>query len=84
MKFEVQINVMPQRALLDPQGKAVLATIHNMDYAAVQDVRMGKHIVLVLEAQNEGEASSIAGELASKLLSNPVMESFEYSIIPIK
>ena len=84
MKFEVQINVTPQRALLDPQGKAVLNTIHQMDYATVQDVRIGKHILLVVEAQNEGEASKIAGELASQLLSNPVMESFEYSIVPLQ
>lgn len=84
MKFEVQINVMPQRALLDPQGKAVLGTIHQMEYAGVQDVRMGKHIVLVVEAKSEGEASQIAGELSSRLLSNPVMESFEYSIQPLQ
>lgn len=84
MKFEVQINVMPQRALLDPQGKAVLGTIQQMEYVGVQDVRMGKHIVMVVEAQNEGEASKIAGELSSRLLSNPVMESFEYTILPLK
>ncbi|MGP1461570.1 MAG: phosphoribosylformylglycinamidine synthase subunit PurS [Bacteroides sp.] len=84
MKFEVQINVMPQRALLDPQGKAVLGTIHQLGYSSVADVRMGKHIVMEIEAENEGRASQIAGELCSKLLSNPVMESFEYSVEAIK
>ncbi len=80
MKFEVQINVMPQRALLDPQGKAVLGTIHQLGHGGVEDVRMGKHIILTVEAESEATASQIAGELCSRLLSNPVMESFEYSI----
>lgn len=84
MKFEVQINVMPQRALLDPQGKAVLGTIQQLEYTNVEEVRIGKHIVLIVEAKNENEASRIAGELASRLLSNPVMESFEYSIVPVQ
>ncbi len=84
MKFDVRINIMPQRALLDPQGKAVLSTIHQLEYASVKDVRMGKHIVMEIEAESEGKASQIAGELCSKLLSNPVMESFEYSVEPLK
>ncbi len=83
MKFEIQINVMPQRALLDPQGKAVLATIHQLEYKAVTEVRIGKHFSLQLEAEDEAHASQIAGELCSRLLSNPVMESFEYAIVAI-
>ena len=83
MKFEIQINVMPQRALLDPQGKAVLATIHQLEYMAVTEVRVGKHFSLQLEAEDEAHASQIAGELCSRLLSNPVMESFEYAIVAI-
>ena len=83
MKFESQINVMPQRALLDPQGKAVLATIHQLEYTAVTEVRVGKHFSLQLEAEDEAHASQIAGELCSRLLSNPVMESFEYAIVPL-
>ena len=83
MKFEIQINVMPQRALLDPQGKAVLATIHQLEYTAVTGVRVGKHFSLQLEAEDEAHASQIAGELCSRLLSNPVMESFEYAIVAI-
>lgn len=83
MKFEIQINVMPQRALLDPQGKAVLATIHQLEYKAVTEVRVGKHFSLQLEAEDEAHASQIAGELCSRLLSNPVMESFEYAIVAI-
>ena len=83
MKFEIQINVMPQRALLDPQGKAVLATIHQLEYKAVTEVRVGKHFSLQLEAEDEAHASQIAGELCSRLLSNPVMESFEYASVPL-
>ena len=49
MKFLAQINVMPLKALLDPQGKAVLLSMHNIGYKKVNDVRIGKHITIELK-----------------------------------
>ena len=80
MQFEVEVNVMPQRALLDPQGRAVKNTLQQAGYQGVVDVRMGKHIVLSLEANSEDEARQRVNTLCAKVLSNPVMEGFEYSI----
>ncbi|MEN9599138.1 MAG: phosphoribosylformylglycinamidine synthase subunit PurS [Bacteroidota bacterium] len=72
---------MPLKDLLDPQGKAVLGGLQNLGIQSVQDVRVGKHITLQIEAENETAAKAIA-EIASKqLLANPVMEFFEIAII---
>lgn len=84
MKFEVSVDVMPLEALLDPQGKAVQGTIGQMGYTQVENVRIGKHIVLTLEAENAEKARQIANELCSKLLANPVMEGFSYTIKELK
>jgi phosphoribosylformylglycinamidine synthase subunit PurS len=81
MTYSVAINVMPLKDLLDPQGKAVLGGLHNLGLSGVQDVRIGKRIVLQVEAENENAAKSIAESAASKLLANPVMEHFEISIL---
>ena len=80
MQFEVEVNVMPQRALLDPQGRAVKNTLQQAGYQGVVDVRIGKHIVLSLEANSENEARQRVNTLCAKVLSNPAMEGFEYSI----
>jgi phosphoribosylformylglycinamidine synthase len=80
MKFSVQIKVMPLKELLDPQGKAVLVGLSNLGLKTIEDVRIGKHISLQIEAASEAEAKAIAEDATNKLLANPVMEYFEISI----
>lgn len=81
MTFNVQIKVMPLKDLLDPQGKAVLGGLKNLGITSVEDVRVGKHITLQIEAASEAEAKAIAEEASKKLLANPVMEFYEIEMI---
>jgi phosphoribosylformylglycinamidine (FGAM) synthase PurS component len=46
MKFKAEIDVMPLKALLDPQGKAVTGSMKNLGLSEIQNVRIGKHITL--------------------------------------
>lgn len=80
MNFVAEIKIMPLKELLDPQGKAVLGGLANLGIKSIQDVRIGKHIQLNLEAASAEEAKSIAREAAQKLLANSVMEEFEIVI----
>lgn len=70
------------KELLDPQGKAVLSGLKNLGLNGVEDVRVGKHISLQIEASSEEEARSMAEEASKKLLSNQVMEFFEIKLRP--
>jgi phosphoribosylformylglycinamidine synthase len=81
MTFQVQIKVMPLKDLLDPQGKAVLGGLHNLGMTGVKDVRVGKHITLQVEADNEAAAKEIAETASKQLLANAVMEYFEIEVI---
>ena len=80
MNFVAEIKIMPLKELLDPQGKAVLGGLSNLGVPGVQDVRIGKHIQLNLEAASGEEARALAEEASRKLLANPVMEEFTISI----
>ncbi|HET7118848.1 MAG TPA: phosphoribosylformylglycinamidine synthase subunit PurS [Hanamia sp.] len=80
MNFVAEIKIMPLKELLDPQGKAVLGGLANLGIKSINDVRIGKHIQLNLEAESAEEAKSIAREAAQKLLANPVMEEFMITI----
>jgi len=80
MLFTAQVKVMPLKDLLDPQGKAVLGGLQNLEITKVADVRIGKHIDLQIEADNKEQAIEIATEAAKKLLANPVMEMFEVTV----
>ncbi len=81
MIFQVQIKVMPLKDLLDPQGKAVLGGLHNLGMTGVQDVRVGKHITLQIDADNETAAREMAENASKQLLANAVMEYFEIEFI---
>ena len=81
MTYSIQIKVMPLKELLDPQGKAVLGGLQNLGLASVQDVRVGKHITLQLEADSEAAARATAEEACKKLLANAVMEFYEIEFI---
>ncbi len=81
MTYNVQIKVMPLKELLDPQGKAVMGGLLNLGINTINDVRIGKHITLQIQAASETEAKSIAEEASKKLLANPVMEFFEIELI---
>lgn len=82
MKYTVQVHVMPLKDLLDPQGKAVRVGLTNLGLNAVEDVRIGKHITLHVNAASPEEARSIAEEASKKLLANPVMEYYEVEVQP--
>ena len=78
MNFLAEIKIMPLKELLDPQGKAVMGGLSNLGLKNIEDVRIGKHIQLNIEANDTEEAKKIAEEASQKLLANPVIE--EYTI----
>lgn len=80
MKFKAEIDIMPLKELLDPQGKAVTASMKNLGLAEVSNVRIGKHITLEVEASDEGAAKAKVEKACKDLLANQIMESFEFEL----
>ena len=72
---------MPHKNLLDPQGKAVTMSMKNLNLAEIENVRIGKHVTLEIEAADESSAKQKVNEACSKLLANPIMESFEFHLV---
>ncbi len=82
MKFVAEIDVMPHKQLLDPQGKTVANNLPNLQIHGVQDVRIGKHIRMLLEADNEVAARSTVETACQKLLANLIMETYTFTLHP--
>ncbi|MDQ6902844.1 MAG: phosphoribosylformylglycinamidine synthase subunit PurS [Bacteroidota bacterium] len=76
MNFVAEIKIMPLKELLDPQGKAVMGGLSNLGMKDINDVRIGKHIQLQIEANDKEAAKKIAEEASQKLLANAVMEEY--------
>lgn len=83
MKFIADIDVMPHKELLDPQGKAVAGNLSHIQIQGVNDVRIGKHIVMTLEADSEEAATATVDLACKKLLANLIMETYSFRIQPL-
>ena len=78
MKFKAEIDIMPHANLLDPQGKAVSSSMGNLGLNEITYVRIGKHITLEVEAENESIANAKVDEACKKLLCNQITESYSF------
>lgn len=83
MKFRAEIDVMPLKQLLDPQGKAVTASMKNLNLPEIENVRIGRHITLEVDAASKDAANSKVTEACKKLLANEIMESFEFELTEV-
>ena len=83
MNFRAEINIMPQKALLDPQGNAVHHSMQLLGLQNIDDVRVGKHVTVEFQANDETDAVAKVEKACRELLANQVMESYEYDIIAL-
>jgi len=80
MKFIAEIDIMPHRELLDPQGKAVVNNMKHLDLSGIHDVRIGRHVSMMLEANSETEAREKVDTACKKLLANLIMETYTFDL----
>ena len=74
----VAIDVMLKDEILDPQGQAIERALPSLGFAGVGAVRVGKHIELEVDDGEDLEAR--IEDMATRLLSNPVIERFTYRV----
>ena len=77
MDVRFAVNVAPKEGILDPQGRAVEGSLGHLGIQGVSAVRVGRRIELTVTADDEAAARAVVERLASELLSNPLIESFE-------
>ena len=76
-----KVYVTPKKAILDPQGKAIVYSLHALDYAEVTDVRMGKYLEVRLQGLSRQQAEQRVEEMCRRLLANLVIEDFRFEIV---
>lgn len=81
MKFLAGVTVNLKGGVLDPQGQTMSRALSDLGFTNIVGVRTGKLFKLEIEAGSEDEARKVAEEAASRLLANPVIESFEIEVI---
>jgi len=79
-KFQAEIDVMPKKEILDPQGKAVTGSMKNLGLSEIQNIRICKHISLEIEADSAETANAKVDQACKNLLANLIMESYSFTI----
>jgi phosphoribosylformylglycinamidine synthase len=76
-RFRIAVHIVPRKGILDPQGKAVSDALHALGFDAVGDVRVGRHVVLDVEAPDADSAATHVRTMCDRLLANPVTEDYD-------
>ena len=75
------VNIFLKEGVLDPQGKAIHHALDAMNFEGVEDVRMGKQIVLKLTSTNKDDAMKEVTKMAEDILANTVIEDYKIELI---
>jgi phosphoribosylformylglycinamidine synthase len=74
------VNVYLKEGVLDPQGKAAHHALDSLGFEGVEDVRIGKQIVLQLSTDDKAKAEAEVKEMCETLLANTVIEDYDIEI----
>jgi len=78
--MKIAVNIHLKKGVLDPQGKAVLHALETLGFNDVEDVRVGKQILIDIDTDNKEEAIKEVKKMADELLANPVIENYEIEV----
>ena len=78
MKARVFVTLKP--SVFDPQGRTIADALHSLGYTGIGDVRQGKYFEVEVDAGSTEEAKRVVGDVADKVLANPVIESYRIEI----
>ena len=79
--MKVRVLVSFKNSVLDPQGQTVKNALLTLGYDSVQAVRQGKVFELQMDGLTRADAEKIIPEIADKVLANPIIEQFQWTIL---
>jgi phosphoribosylformylglycinamidine synthase subunit PurS len=78
--MKVKVTVMVKKGVLDPQGKTILGSLHQLGYKEVTDVKTGKILELSLPKMGKAQLEKKVKEMCDRLLANTIIEDYEIEV----
>jgi phosphoribosylformylglycinamidine synthase subunit PurS len=78
--MKAYVYVTLKKSVLDPQGKTIQGALKKLGYSSVSDVRQGKYFELDIAGQDQQQAKTQVEKIAREVLTNPVIEEFNYRL----
>ena len=78
--MQVKVFVTPRQGILDPQGRAVEGSLKSLGFKGVGSVRVGRYIVVDIDAPSKAEAATAVKQMCDQLLANPNLEDYRFEV----
>ena len=82
--YKAKVLIKRRISILDPQGKAVEIGAKNLGIKNIKNTRIGKYIEFDVDTNDKSAAEEEVNNYCKKLLANPIMEDFEFTLDEVK
>ena len=79
-KFTAEVFVVLKPVVNDPEGLVIRDALRTIGFNEVTWVRSGKYLTIELGAENAAEAEARLTQMCDKLLANPVIEEYRFTV----
>jgi phosphoribosylformylglycinamidine synthase len=79
--FRAKVYVRLKPSVHDPQGETIRGALATMGYSGIGEVRQGKYFEMSFKAETREDAEAMVREIANRVLSNPVIETYQVDIV---
>jgi phosphoribosylformylglycinamidine synthase subunit PurS len=78
LKAKIFVQLKP--SVLDPQGKAVSNSLHNLGFSSVKETRISKYIEISFDSEDKAQTAQETEKICYSLLANPNTESYHFEL----
>ncbi|HHS50744.1 MAG TPA: phosphoribosylformylglycinamidine synthase subunit PurS [candidate division Zixibacteria bacterium] len=78
--FSATVRVHKKQAVADPEGKTIGKALNRLGYNNVKKIRLGKVFSVEISAEGIKNAREIVEKISREILSNPIIEDFDFDI----
>ncbi|MFH1452900.1 MAG: phosphoribosylformylglycinamidine synthase subunit PurS [Armatimonadota bacterium] len=84
MKYKAKVHITLKKGILDIQGNTIQNALHSIGFEEVDNMHIGKYMEFTIKTKNESTAKKRVDTMCRKLLANPVIEDFNFTLTKIK
>ncbi|MFH1102116.1 MAG: phosphoribosylformylglycinamidine synthase subunit PurS [Methanobacteriota archaeon] len=78
--FEAKVTIQLKKGVSDPEGANTLKALHLLGFNSVKEAKTIRTIDILLDEKNEGKVKKDVEQMCQRLLTNPVIHSYEINI----
>ena len=79
--YEAKVKIGLKKGVSDPEGVNTLKALHLLGFDTVKEARTNRTVDLLIDGNSKEEVKKKVEEMCQRLLTNPVIHTYEIEII---